>query len=208
MPTLADHPLDIPAARVGVNGHATRPMTPDELVEALCREEGEAEIVGGKIVQLDMTEREPGFAGDEIFFALRPHVKAAKLATIAVGDGKAFLCDLPRRQSFAPDAAYYEGTDSGMKFFPSAPRFAAEVRSENDYGVAAKRDMTAKRGDYFAAGNEVVWDVDLLASDAVVRKFTRAGGARTPIAVYERSETADAEPAVPGFTMPVDELFG
>ncbi len=197
------------------NGRAAPPLTRDELIEALYREEGKAEIINGRIVCFDMTGRKPGFAGDEIFFHLRQHVRTTKSAGIAVGDGKAFLVNLPNRESFSPYAAYYEGPDSGAKFFNGAPRFAVEVRSEGDYGPAAERDMRAKRDDYFATGTEVVWDVDVLqgttavpdGGEAVVRKFTKAGGSQTPVVVFNRGETADAEPAVPGFVLPVDDLF-
>ena len=92
-----------------------------------------------------------------------------------------------------------------MKFIQGAPHFAVEVRSENDYGPAAEREMAAKRSDYFAAGTLVVWDVDLL-SDGVVRVY-RNGDADNPSALHRRGELADAEPAVPGWTMPVDDLF-
>ncbi|MBC8135024.1 MAG: Uma2 family endonuclease [Fibrella sp.] len=187
---------------VSGNGH-TAPLTRDELIEALYLEPGKAEIVDGRIVRFDMTGRKPSFAGDEIFFYLRQYVRATKPAGIAVGDGKAFLCSLPNRESFSPDAAYYEGPDSGVKFFSGSPRFAVEVRSEND----AEAEMKSKRDDYFAAGTEVVWDVDILGGGEIVRKFTKMGGSQNPVAVFRRGETADAEPAVPGFTMPVDDLF-
>ncbi len=64
--------------------------------------------------------------------------------------------------------------------------------------------MAQKRADYFAAGTIVVWDVDLLAED-VVRVY-RAEAPDTPTP-YRRGEVADAEPAVPGWSMPVDDLF-
>lgn len=192
---------------ISSNGHAAAPPTRDELIEALYREPGKAEILNGRIVRFDMTGRKPGFAGDAILFALWTFVKSTKPSGIAVGDGKAFLVDLPTRESFSPDAAYYEGPNSGAKFFNGAPRLAVEVRSEGDYGPAAERDMREKRDDYFTAGTEVVWDVDVLQGEEIVRKFTKAGGAQTPVAMYKRGETADAEPVAPGFTMPVDDLF-
>ena len=65
--------------------------------------------------------------------------------------------------------------------------------------------MAAKRADYFAAGTLVVWDVDLL-DENVVRVF-RGGDSEQPAAVYRRGQTAEAEPAVPGWTMPVNDLF-
>ena len=92
-----------------------------------------------------------------------------------------------------------------MKFMQGAPVFAVEVRSENDYGPAAEREMAAKRADYFVAGTLVVWDVDLLSDDVV--RVHRNGEAERPAAVYGRGQNAEAEPAVPGWTMLVDDLF-
>ena len=82
--------------------------------------------------------------------------------------------------------------------------FAVEIRSENDYGPAAERAMTTKRADYFAAGTLVVWDVDLLGDDTV--RVYRSSDPETPT-TYRRGEDAEAEPAVPTWKMPVDELF-
>jgi Uma2 family endonuclease len=64
--------------------------------------------------------------------------------------------------------------------------------------------MAEKRADYFAAGTKVVWDVDL-HSDDVVRVY-RATEPDKPT-IYRRGEHAEAEPAAPGWTMPVDSLF-
>ncbi len=91
-----------------------------------------------------------------------------------------------------------------MKYIEGAPIFAVEVRSENDYGDAAEQEMAEKRADYFAAGTLVVWDVDLLGDD-VVRVY-RASDPSTPT-IYRRGDVAEAEPAVPGWSMPVDDLF-
>jgi Uma2 family endonuclease len=172
-------------------------------IEDLYDVPGKAEIVDGEIRLMSPTGRKPGFAGDEISHSLRDHVRRTKLG-IAVGDNKAFRVRLPARESFSPDAAFYIGPDSGMRFFEGAPQFAVEVRSEGDYGRAAEREIAAKRSDYFDAGTEVVWDVDLL-SDDVVKKY-RSTDPDNPT-IYRRGEIADAEPAVPGWTMPVDDLF-
>ena len=64
--------------------------------------------------------------------------------------------------------------------------------------------MAAKRADYFAAGTLVVWDVDVL-NDEVVRVY-RATDPEHPT-IYRRGELAEAEPAMPGWSMPVEELF-
>jgi len=63
--------------------------------------------------------------------------------------------------------------------------------------------MAAERHHYFGAGTLVVWDVDVLREE-VVRVY-RATAPENP-AVYDRSQLAEAEPALPGFTMPVEDL--
>ena len=172
-------------------------------IDDLYQVEGKAELVNGEIVHMPPTGGLPGFAGDEVFASLREYARRTRRGR-AVGDNKAFRVDLPNRESFSPDAAYHVGKPTGMKFFEGAPVFAAEVRSDGDYGPAAERVIAAKRADYFAAGTLVVWDVDLL-SDDVVRVY-RSTSPATPT-VYRRGDTAEAEPAVPGWTTAVDDLF-
>jgi Uma2 family endonuclease len=172
-------------------------------IEDLYKVDGKAEIVNGEIVHMSPAGFMPGYAGGEVFVSLREYSRRTG-AGLAVGDNKAFRVDLPRRKTFSPDAAFFTGASSGMKFFEGAPAFAVEVRSEGDYGPRAERRLAEKRADYFAAGTRVVWDVDLL-SEEVVRVY-RADDPERP-KVYRRGEVAEAEPAVPGWTMPVDELF-
>jgi Uma2 family endonuclease len=90
-----------------------------------------------------------------------------------------------------------------MRFNDGPPGFAVEVRSENDYGAAAEAEITSKRADYFQAGTLVVWDVDLLATTITVYR----GDPNVPVAVFRRGDAADAEPAVPGWRIGVDEVF-
>ena len=172
-------------------------------IEDLLKVKQKAEIVNGEIILMSPTGNLPGYAGDEIFSSLREYSKRQKYGR-AVGDNKAFVVNLPNRKSFSPDAAFYVGADSGMKFYQGAPVFAVEVRSEGDYGPRAERAMAAKRADYFAAGTLVVWDVDLLG-DEVVRVYRASDPERAT--VYRRGQSAEAEPAVPGWTMSVDDLF-
>jgi len=165
-------------------------------------EHGKAELVNGEIVRMSPTGGLPGYAVGEIFASLREYARRTRTGH-AIADNVGFLVELPHRKSFSPDAAFYIGK-LGMKFLAGAPVFAVEVRSEHDYGPTAEQEIADKRADYFAAGTLVVWDVDLLADD-VVRVY-RADQPDRP-ARYGRGELAEAEPAVPGWAMPVDELF-
>ncbi len=172
-------------------------------IEDLRRIEGKAEIVDGEIIAMSPTGAAPGTAGFRITASLDAYTRRTGRGR-AVPDNVAFRVELPHRQSFSPDAAYYVGPDPGMEFFTGAPLFAAEVRSKADYGAAAEDEMAAKRRDYFAAGTLVVWDVDLLSPE-VVRAYSASDPEHPRL--YRRGQSADAEPAVPDWTMPVDDLF-
>lgn len=181
-----------------INPNTTREATLDDL----ARVEGKAELIDGRIIRLMPTGGRPGFAARQILRRLADHEDVAGDGT-AFGDNVAFVVDLPHRRSFSPDAAYHVTRTVDMQFVQGAPLFAVEVRSENDDGPRAERAMADKRSDYFAAGTLVVWDVDV-AGEPVVRKY-KADQSDHP-AVFRAGDVADAEPAVPGWSMPVTEL--
>jgi Uma2 family endonuclease len=176
--------------------------TTERLIAELYTIDGKAEIVNGRIVTMSPTGVRPGRAGGAIYISLRMYEK--QVGGWAYPDSVAFVVNLPDRKSFCPDASFGFGPEPDMKFAQGALEFATEIRSEGDYGPAAEREMAAKRVDYFAAGTKVVWDVDLL-SDDVVRKYT-ASSPDTAV-IFRRGDQADAEPAVPGWSFPVVELF-
>jgi Uma2 family endonuclease len=171
-------------------------------IEDLYRIDSKAEIINGEIVHFMPTGGILNRASNRIWRSLDDYEQTHG-GGYAVSDNAGFHVHLPYRDSFSPDAAWWTG-ELTMRFFEGAPAFAVEVRSEGDYGPQAERDIADKRRDYFAAGTLVVWDVDLL-SDDVVRVY-RAANPDEPM-IYRRGEVAEAEPAVPGWQMPVDELF-
>ncbi|MBA2734181.1 MAG: Uma2 family endonuclease, partial [Acidobacteria bacterium] len=152
-------------------------------IEDLYRlpDKGKAEIVNGEIVLMSPTGDMPGRAGGSIYVSLRGVERQA--GGRAYPDNVGFRVNLPNRKSFSPDAAFYVGESSGMKFLEGAPVFAAEIRSENDYGREAELEIAAKRKSYFTAGTLVVWDVDLLSDDVV--KVYRASDPDNP-KIYRR----------------------
>jgi Uma2 family endonuclease len=176
-------------------------------IEDLYRVPGKAEIVNGEIVHMSPTGDLPSSAAGEVFVSLRDYSRRTGSGR-AYTDNAAFVVNLPHRRSFSrsfsPDACFYVGPRTRGKFLTGAPVFAVEVRSEEDYGREAEKGMARKRADYFAAGTLVVWDADVLRTEEV-RKYT-ADDPETPV-VFRRGDVADAEPAVPGWKMPVDDLF-
>ena len=172
-------------------------------LEDLYAVEGRAELVDGRIVHMSPTGFRPNRSALRIWRSLDDY-EAAVGGGYAVGDNAAFILQTPKLRSFSPDAAWWVGTPVEAEFLAGAPLFAAEVRSENDYGPAAERAMALKRTAYFAGGTLVVWDVDVLR-EGLVRVY-RPGDPAHPT-VFGRGEIADAEPAVPGWRFPVDALF-
>jgi Uma2 family endonuclease len=168
--------------------------------------EGKAELIGGKIVRTMGSGHLPTEVAASIYVSLRAYAKAVGIG-VAKTDGVGYAVpEMPSgRESFSPDASYHTGPlpPNPMRFIEGAPTFAVEVRSEGDYGPAAEADMAAKRDDYFAAGTSVVWDVDPIKETVAVYRSTAA----TQPVFYHRGETAEAEPAVPKWRMPVDEVF-
>ncbi len=167
-------------------------------------EDGKAELVDGELLLMSPTGYLPSRASSNIYISLRDYERRTRRGR-AIADNAGFIVDLPHRRSFSPDAAFYAGQPVAPgKFLEGAPAFAAEVRSEAEYGPAAEKKMAAKRADYFAAGTRVVWDVDVLR-DERVRVFTTEAPDKPRI--YGRGSQAEAEPALPGWSMPVDDLF-
>ena len=166
-------------------------------------EDGKAELVDGEIVLMLPTGGIPGRSGGRIYISLDEYERRTGRG-YAFPDNVGFTVDLPHRGSFSPDVAFHPGPLRGGRFLDGAPIFAAEVRSESDYGEKAEQEMAEKRADYFAAGTLVVWDVDVLR-ERVVRVY-RAGDPERPT-IYRSGDVAEAEPALPGWTMPVDDLL-
>jgi len=175
----------------------------EKLIERLYRTEGKAEIINGEVVKMPPTGFLPGRASSRIFRSLDDYEQQTS-GGYAISDNVGFLVKLQTRNSFSPDAAFYVGPPTGGKFINGAPVFAAEVRSEWDYGKRAERKIAQKIADYFAAGTIVVWDVDVLRQEII--KVYRRDDPNNP-EIYRRGEIAGAEPAVPGWRFPVDEMF-
>jgi Uma2 family endonuclease len=177
---------------------------PRATIEDLYQVEGKAELVNGEIVEMPPSGDDPSRASLNISVSLRQYERRTGQGR-AYADGAGFRVYLPHRESFSPDAAYHLGPRMGMRFLEGAPIFAVEVRSEHDYGPAAERTMREKRADYFACGTLVVWDVDLLSPDVI--KSYKASDPDNPV-IFRRGDLADAEPALPGWRMATEELFG
>jgi hypothetical protein len=175
-------------------------------LDDLYRTPEKAELIGGRIVHLMATGLKPNRVAFRIVRSLDDHAESIGTGK-ALADNMGFaVLTLPSgRESFSPDASFHRGPfpKNPMRFIQGAPHFAAEVRSENDYGQAAEAEMAEKRADCFLAGTEVVWDVDTVAECIHVYR----GADPTRPTTFHRGDFADAEPAVPDWRVAVDWLF-
>ncbi len=175
-------------------------------LEDLAKVPGKAELIGGRIVEFMATGYRPSLIAGEIFTGLRSHSHSTGRG-VALTDNIGFAVpELPSgRESFSPDASYYDGPlpSDEMDFVPGPPTLAVEVRSKNDYGDAAEDAMAAKRADYFQAGTKVVWDVD--PRSECIRVY-RPDDPEQPV-IFRKGQQADAEPAVPGWRFAVADIF-
>src|SRR5436190_19702668 len=134
-------------------------------LDDLYRTPEKAELIGGRIVRFMATGRNPSRVAGRIYRSLDDHAAQTGKGEAHPDNLGYAIPELPSgRESFSPDASYYDGPLPAnlMRFIEGAPTFGAEVRSENDYGPAAEAEMADKRTDYFAAGTQVIWDVDPL----------------------------------------------
>jgi len=166
-------------------------------------EHGKAELVNGELVLMSPTGGVPGRAAGKIYVSLNSYEERIG-GGYAFPDNVGFIVNLPNRRSFSPDAAFYKGELRGGLFLEGAPVFAVEVRSTDDYGPKAEERMARKRADYFAAGTLVVWDADVLREKVVIYRSTDAASPT----IYGANDKAEAEPALPGWTMKVSDIFG
>jgi len=175
-------------------------------VDDLWWVKGQAEVVDDRLLVIAPSGWRNADARGAILHSLMLHERGHENAGIVCSATVAFLVDAPHRRSICADVSWYTGSrgGDGDDFLPVPPAFAAEVRDYADYGDEIEAHLATKRADYFAAGTQVVWDVDVLRGELI--RVYRADDPEHP-AVFRRGEVADAEPAVPGWRFPVDELW-
>ena len=196
--TLADllHRLgDIPPDRVRFN-----PVPGTATVEDLLRDENRrCELIDETLVEKPMGVRESLLA---IYLSelLGPFARGRNLGILTGADGTyEVLLGLVR----LPDVAFVSWDRLPGRRVPDepvpnvVPDLAAEVLSpSNTFG-----EMTRKRSEYFRAGVRLVWEIDPRAR--TVRVYT----SETTYSDLTAADTLDGGPVLPGFTLPLAQLF-
>jgi len=184
-------------------------MTADELL-TLSDGEWEYELVEGRLVRMSPTGLEHLYITDALHAALRAFVRLHQLGLVTLPD-TGFRLPQPGVPDsvLAPDVAFISSArlaqlpppgDPGLrKFLPFAPDLAAEVASPDQH----KPEMAEKASRYLAVGTHLVWVV--WPSSRTVDVWRP--GDESPSTTFAASDTLDGLEVVPGFTLPVADLF-
>jgi Uma2 family endonuclease len=176
--------------------------TIDDLANA--PDDGMYELIDGRLVRMPPTGFLPSLVAGEVFVSLRDYARRSGIG-YALPDGIAYIVNLPRRRSLSPDASLTRSVpENKMRSIDGAPIFAAEVRSDGDYGPAADRAYAMKHAEYFAAGTEIVWDVDPVHQTILSYSIITPDAPTT----FRYGDIADAEPALPGWRVQTSDIFG
>jgi Uma2 family endonuclease len=181
-------------------GTATR-MTVEEYY-ASSVEGDHTQLVEGEIV---VSEPKPIHAVLQglLFVALHGWTEAAD------GRGQAMLTtnvSLDQYNVYAPDLLWFaeEHRPTDLNRYPlRVPDLCVEIRSPGTW----RYDLGAKKSGYERARLPELWLVDDAAETLIAFRRSRPGGPIFDIALELRRDETLTSPQLPGFALPLDELF-
>ncbi len=174
--------------------------TERDLLAALRRSDRLYELVDGTLVEKTMGLSESMLAG-QVLIAIGIFARQHDLGLPAGADGTVRLLKGLVR---VPDVAFFCWDKLPGRVLPSrpipdlAPDLAVEVLSEGN----TPQEMERKLREYFLAGVRLVWMIDPARRQAAV--YTRPD---TPDATLDETQTLDGGDVLPGFQLPLAELF-
>lgn len=196
---LLDRLGGVPLRRIRIRP-ALGTATVDDLLRVRRQEGKVCELVEGVLVEKAVGYAESLLAA-YLIRVLGEFVARRKLGMVT---GEAGVMELMPDLVRIPDVAFVSWDRVPGRRVPSAPvprlvpNLVVEVLSEGN----TAGEMALKRSDYFAAGVELVWEVDPRAR--TVTAYTSLTDA------VQRTETdvLDAGGALPGFRLSLHDLFG
>ncbi|HKO58338.1 MAG TPA: Uma2 family endonuclease [Thermoanaerobaculia bacterium] len=172
----------------------TRLMTADELLR--MPEDGyRYELVQGELRKMSPAGEEHGHIVHEIGRRLGNHVYERKLGRV-YGPDVGFLIARDPDTVREPDVSFVRADRvvPTPKYFPGPPDLAIEVVSPND----TYSEVRAKKDEYLRAGVKAV---------VIVDPPTRTVTIHRPTGVEEVQGTLTLEDIVPGWSLPLSDIF-
>ena len=157
------------------------------------------ELVEGFLLSEPPPGAEHGRVEARIVGLVIAFVRANALGTVYCGDAGFVLARGPDTVR-GPDLAFVSAgraLNRSPGYLPGAPDLAVEIRSPSDRAG----DVRSKVADYLAAGTRLVWLVD--PETRTVRVYRTLLEPR----VLRGTDELDGEDVLPGFRVPVAELF-
>lgn len=177
-----------------------RPMTAAEL--AGLPDDGKFyELSRGMLICMSPSAYGPSRVSGKVIVRMGTFIDEHKLGEYGTADGGFRLASDPDTVR-APDAWFVRaervraGVDE-VGFFAGAPDLVVEVLSPSDRFV----DVMLKVRDYLEAGVRLIWVLD--AQSHITAVF-RPGA---PVRFLEPDDTLDGEDVLPGFTLPLRDVF-
>ena len=200
MSTTLQHPTlpGIPGYRI-LRDPAPGTATIEDVVRLLHREHRLCELIDGTLVEKPMGTRE-SFLAITIARLIGNYVAERDLGLVGGADGPYRMLQGNVRYpdvSFVPWGALPDGELPEDAIWAVVPSLAVEVLSESN----THEEMVQKSIELFDLGTQVMWLIDPATSTAEV---WRPGDAPQQLA---RADLLDAAPALPGFTLPLADVF-
>lgn len=178
----------------------TKLVTADELL-MMPKDGFHYELVRGELKRMSPTGEEHGGVTMELAAPLHAYVKLNKLGRVYAAE-TGFKLESDPDTVRAPDIAFVraeriQATGRVQGYGEGAPDLAVEVLSPGN----TKREIAEKVEEYFAAGAHLVWIVNPKSKTVTVYRSL------TEIATLTEKDTLDGGEVVPGFQIPVAEIF-
>ena len=187
---------------------APYPMGADDLL-SMPDDAWQYEIVEGRLVRMPGSGGEASWIAVNLIAALATYVRIHRLGRVTGADGTYDLTRPgdPSDTVLVPDAAFVQasrlpamGTSAAKKALRLAPDLIAEVVSPSQF----HREMNKKAKLYLDCGVRLVW---VIWPDTQAVDVWRPASLAAPVATLSVNDALDGFDVVPGFTMPVAELF-
>jgi Uma2 family endonuclease len=161
---------------------------------------GPSALIEGELVRMSPTGYRHGWVASNVDRALGVYLKSNKIGRVTTSEA-GFLISRNPDTVRAPDVAVVrmERIPPGgpKSFFEGAPDLAVEVLSPDD----RSSDVNAKVHEWLHAGTSQVWVIDPQTKSVMVYRSARE------VAALTEADTLSAPDLLPGFALPVVEIF-